>query len=279
MKSLVKYLDEKLVINKNSNIVGITHKYHPKTREELIEILSKLCNYDNEIYMKNCVLDVSDIDVSKIDDFSNIFAAIDNASYIRMEKLIISGWNTSSATNMSQMFGGLIEVKEIVGIDELDVSGVTDMSWMFAQCNSLKKIDLSKWTIKKCKNFSYMFYGCKSLLDVSFVKKWTLNDVENINSMFKECRKIKSADITGLAINKPLSLSGLYENCTRLIDVGDISKINYTNVYSFNSMFKGCRNIEHIGNIEGWKIDHYIDTTEMFKGCKKLKDIPSWWLY
>lgn len=280
MKSLAKYVDEKLVISKNSNIVGISYKYHPQTREELIKILSKLCSYDNEIYMKNYILDVSDIDVSKIDDFSGIFASIDNASYVRMRKLIISDWNTSSATNMSAMFEGLGSVEEIIGIEELNVSNVKDMSWMFSQCSFLKKIDLSNWDVKKCKNFSHMFYDCKSLLDVSFVKKWTVNDVDSINSMFSGCRKIKSADITGWGTNKYQSLSRLYENCTRLVDVGDISKINYTNIYSFNKMFKGCRNIEHIGNIEGWKINNNIvDTTEMFKGCKKLKDIPSWWQY
>ena len=117
-------------------------------------------------------------------------------------------------------------------------------------------------------------YGEASKILNVFTKEYGL-----IGIMSKGCRKIKSADITGWSINKHQSLSCLYENCTRLIDVGDISKINYTNIYSFNKMFKGCRNIEHIGNIEGWKINSIVDTTEMFKECKKLKDIPSWWRY
>ena len=190
LHSLNEFIDEKLIINKNSNIVGITYKYHPKTREELIEILSKLCDYDNEIYMKNYILDVSNIDVSNINDFSNIFLSIDNASYVRMKKLIISGWDTSSATNMCQMFGGLLEVEEIIGIDELNVSNVIDMSWMFAQCTSLKKIDLSKWNVKKCKDFSYMFCGCRKIEHIGNIEGWKIDHITDTEKMFSGCKKL-----------------------------------------------------------------------------------------
>ena len=41
---------------------------------------------------------------------------------------------------------------------------ISDMSYMFCGCNSLRYLpDISKWEIKNATNMSYMFYECRSL--------------------------------------------------------------------------------------------------------------------
>ena len=70
----------------------------------------------------------------------------------------ISNVDYSHITDMSWMFLGCTNLKEI---PHLDTSKVTDMSWMFDGCTNLKEIphlDTSKVT-----NMRYMFLGCINL--------------------------------------------------------------------------------------------------------------------
>ena len=65
MKSLQHYITEKILINKNSKIGYI---YHPKTKDELKDIINK------RIESEGNECDLNDIDTSNITDMSNLFA-------------------------------------------------------------------------------------------------------------------------------------------------------------------------------------------------------------
>ena len=86
MKSLRRYIQEKLIIKKSPN-----YKYFPKSKEELQDIiLKRIKDEGNEV-------DLNDIDVSKITDMSNLFdRTLFNGD--------ISRWNVSNVTSMEQMF-------------------------------------------------------------------------------------------------------------------------------------------------------------------------------
>ena len=63
MKSLMHYIQEKLIIKKSNN-----YKYFPETNKELKDIIEQRIKQDgNEV-------DLNDIDVSKITDMSYLFA-------------------------------------------------------------------------------------------------------------------------------------------------------------------------------------------------------------
>ena len=85
MKSLVHYIQEKLVIKKNK------YNYFPQTREELQDIILK------RIKQEGNNVDLNDIDVSNIKDMSYLFA---NSNF----NGDISSWDVSNVTNMIAMF-------------------------------------------------------------------------------------------------------------------------------------------------------------------------------
>ena len=116
MKTLQNYITEKILINKNSKIV---YNYHPKTKDELKDII------DQRIEYKGIKCDLNDIDTSNIIDMSNLFAYSDFSGDI-------SRWNVSNVTNMNSMFYGS---KFNGDISNWDVSNVTSMIDMF--CNSV----------------------------------------------------------------------------------------------------------------------------------------------
>ena len=65
MKTLQHYVTEKILINKNSKI---PYNYHPKTKEELKDIINQ------KIESRGNECDLNDIDTSNITDMSNLFA-------------------------------------------------------------------------------------------------------------------------------------------------------------------------------------------------------------
>ena len=116
MKSLTQYIQEKLVIKKNTSK---NYKYFPNTKEELREII------EQRIKKEGKKANLNDIDVSKIKDMSNLFNGTD--------------------------FNG--------DISNWDVSNVTDMSYMFYNCNNFNK-DISQWDVSSIKYNSNIFSNC-----------------------------------------------------------------------------------------------------------------------
>ena len=115
------------------------HKYFPKNRKELDNIIESLRSKRGN----NC--DLNDIDVSNVKDMSNLF----RYSQFNGD---ISKWDVSNVTNMTGMF---YESEFNGDISKWDVSNVTDMSDMFR--SSKFKGDISKWKMPNVKNISNMF--------------------------------------------------------------------------------------------------------------------------
>ena len=116
MKSLKTIISERLHINKDTG--NHHYNYHPKTRDELKELVRKLIDergYD---------ADLNDIDTSEITDMSELF----------------------------------YECKFNGDISKWDVSNVKDMMCMFYFSEfTAKNGDISHWDVSKVENMNSMF--------------------------------------------------------------------------------------------------------------------------
>ena len=152
MKSLNQYIKEKLIINKDYHDNKIVVKSFDELRKIIINRYDKLGPGTEQD-----PIDFNDIDVSNIDSFCNKGKGIfedTNFKYID-----ISDWDVSGVTDMSYMFYGCNELTSVGNISGLDISSVTDMSYMFAFCKKFNQ-DLSKWNVSKVRYNSYMFDSC-----------------------------------------------------------------------------------------------------------------------
>ena len=114
MKQIYKYIVERLHINKNID----HHNYHPKTIDELEELVDKL------IEERGNKADLNDIDTSEITDMSYLFYYSDfNGD--------ISNWDVSNVKEMRCMFYYSEFTGENGDISNWDVSNVKEMSYMF----------------------------------------------------------------------------------------------------------------------------------------------------
>jgi len=127
MKSLNTYIQEKLVINKSYK----SYKYHPKTPEELREII--LDRYKKEgSGTKNNPIDFNDIDVSGMTTFYNENKLEGIFEKTNFEYIDISQWDVSNVENMRRIFFKCEKLESVGDLSKWDVSNVKDMRYMFA---------------------------------------------------------------------------------------------------------------------------------------------------
>ena len=193
-------------------------------------------------------------------------------------------------TSCSGMFEGLENLEEIIGLDKLDFSKITDFSNMFRQCKSLKTVDLSKIDMSSATLFNTMFSQCTSLETVNFGTT-NASKVTNFESMFYACTSLKT--ITGLenfTTSNATSFMYMFQLCSQLKSL-DLSKWDTSNVKTIGAMFDGCASLETIKGIEKFNTskvrdigsstshnDDYPGFNNVFAGCKSLKklDLSKW---
>ena len=156
MKTLTKYLNEKLVINKDYKDA---HNYTcaPKTFEELRKIMEDRY-YKLGQGTKQKPIDFNDVDVSNI----NSFYDEDNDKGIfedtKFKYIDISDWDVSNVEDMSHAFSNCNNLVSFGDLSNWDVSNVEDMNRMFSICKQLKSVgDLSNWDVSKVRDMNYIF--------------------------------------------------------------------------------------------------------------------------
>ena len=218
MKTLTKYLNEKLVINKDYND---PYTCVPTSWKELRKIIEDRYNKLGPGTKQNPI-DFNDVDVSNIDSFYNKHYEIGIFEKTKFEYIDILYWNVSNIKDMGYMFFGCEQLKSIGDISNWNVLRVENMRYMFQGCAQLKSVDLSNWNVSNVENMDSMFHGCVDLTSVGDLSNWNVSNAENISSMFCKCKQLKS--------------------------VGNLSNWNVSNVeYMFDMFYKSG-----ITNIPDW---------------------------
>lgn len=142
------------------------------------------------------------------------------------------------------------ELKEVIGIENLNTSEVKDFNRMFVGCKNLKAIDVSHFNTAKATRFESMFYGCSSLTELDL----TSFDTQNVEGdddyhyglyyMFQGCTSLRTiyASDNFITSDGILYSGDMFKDCTSLRGAiaYDASKTdgNYAN-YSKGYFSKG----------------------------------------
>ena len=206
MKTLNQYIQEKLIINKDYADV---HILTPKSFDELRKIIEDRYDKLGPGTKKNPI-DFNDIDVSNIDSFCG-----------KYDKGLFKDMNFKH-----------------IDISNWDVSKVTNMSYMFCMCNTLKSLgDLSSWDVSNVKSTLNMFNGCVKLESVGNISKWDVSNVTDMRFMFRGCKKFNH----------------------------DLSKWNVSKVTNIQYMFAGCHSFNQ--DLSNWNVSKVRYRTGIFDGC------------
>ena len=156
-----------------------------------------------------------------------------------------------------------------VNLNNVDVSGVTDMTNAFALTGFAG--DVSEWDVSAVTTMEGMFGGCMKFNgDIS---DWNVRSVTNFSSMFINCRRF-NGDLSKWDIDSATTLEQMFANCHSFN--GDLGNWNVSNVKNMGCMFQNCLCFEGRG-LSKWNVENVEDIEHMFRYCKNFKeDLHEW---
>ena len=178
-KSLPSYITEYIIKKKLDKPINSEdhYEYSPKTKDDLIKVIHMLLDKGETNF--NC------IDTSAITDMSLVFGEM---LKIQDKDFDVSEWDVSNVTNMEGLFANCVKFN--CDLSKWDVSNVENMYSMLTACENFKGKGIENWKVSNVENMVGMFYSCKKLnCDLS---KWDVSKVKNKRSMFYDCNSLKN---------------------------------------------------------------------------------------
>ena len=200
-------------------------------------------------------LALRDWDTSNVTDMSFMFSGCTSMLFVD-----VSNWNTSKVTTMAGMFqvgdgweanGQLIE---IIGLGDLDVSNVTDMTCMFYGAGQMTTYDIGRWNVSK---------------------------VESMNHMFCDNRKLRSLDLSNWEVSSLKTIYDMFDDNINLKTIGDVSHWNTVNLIDAGAWLNNASSFvgDNYGilDLSGWNTNNLKSAGEMFFNTRiHMIDLSGW---
>ena len=154
--------------------------------------------------------------------------------------------NTSEVTDMSYMFSRCSSLTSL-DVSNFNTEKVTNMYSIFSNCSGLTSLDLSNFNTANVTTMSWMFWGCSGLTSVTFGENFTTANVTDMGDMFSGCSSLTSLDVSHFDTANVTYISRMFYNCSSLTSL------------TFGENFSTAKAVR-------WRIN-------VFDGCSKLRYI------
>lgn len=172
----------------------------------------------------------------------------------------VSDWNTSNVKSMDCMFAvgddwaGNGQLREIFGLENLDVSNVISMTCMFYGAGHITYYDIGGW-------------------DVS--------NVTSMNHMFCDNRELKSLDLSRWDVSNVRTMFDMFDDNESLTTIGDVSHWNTSNLVDAGGWLNGAHSFigDDTGTLDlsGWDTSNIKSFGEMFYYTEiRTLDLTGW---
>ena len=165
--------------------------------------------------------------------------------------LDLSDFNTSNVTDMSYMFFGCYQLKQIVFFFFLNTGNVENMACMFAGWDSevlhpmsLTTLNVANFNTSKVKYMQFMFYQCKEIESLN-VSNWDTAKVENMSYMFAGLQegygtKLNNLHLTNWDFSSVTTTNRMFDRCQSLSDLTFPETTNFKSLETMTYMFSHC---------------------------------------
>ena len=185
------------------------------------------------------------------------------------DQIISAEINVTGMTDASWLFYGCSNLRSL-DIRGFNTSSVADMSYMFSGCSGLTSLDVSGFDTSSVTNMSYMFSGCSGLTNLD-VSGFDTSSVTNMSYMFSGCSGLTSLDVSGFDTSNVTDMSLAFYDCRSLTSL-DVSSFNTSNVTNMFSMFDGCSGLTKL-DLSNFSTSNVMDMSQMFWGCSGLTSL------
>ena len=278
---------------------------------------SKNLNYLNQIFMKiregkkDIKINEDKIIKNDLNNEMTIKYKLKNKGYNKNIKLFDPLFIDYNKNNLTLIIDGKQEKelkeyhyagqKEEITVKIIEKNPVTNMSFMFNNCQELETIDFSKWKTINITNMESLFQLCP-LKEIVGISDWDTTNVISMKGMFSKCVNLeKIPDMTAwktpnlkdisLLFNGCLSLkskinfpkwktpnledmSYLFSRCSKVTEIHNLGKLNTSNVKNMCGIFNKCEELIKLPDISSWKTQNVTDISIIFQFCSNLKSCP-----
>ncbi len=167
-------------------------------------------------------------------------------------------------------FFEMYSLTDIVGIEYLNTSEVTNMHSMFNECSELTSLDVSGFDTRKVTDMGWMFYNCSGLTSLD-VSGWNTQNVTEMGGIFEYCSGLTSIDVTHFNTANATDMNGMFDGCEGLTSL-DVSHFNTSNVTNMGYMFCDCTGLTEL-ELRNFDTSQVEDMRLMFAGCTGLTEL------
>ena len=200
-----------------------------------------------------------------------LFSELDNLTTINgLEKL-----DTSDVSDMSFLFDHDVNLTSL-NLGQLNTANVTNMDHMFSMCQKLTSLDVSQLNTTNVTIMNSMFYDCEALTNLTLTAangstKFDTSNVTDMTSMFEKCISLPSIDLSNFDTSSVKSMQHLFYLCAKLPSL-DLSKFNTTNVTNMAGLFSKCYSLTKL-DLSSFDTRNVTDMSHLVSVCDNLTDI------
>ena len=177
--------------------------------------------------------------------------------------------NISEVKDMSYMF---YDCKALTSLDlkNFNTKNVTDMNSMFAKCGALKSLDLMNFNTQNVTDMSSMFFSCGRLTSLD-LQHFNTQNVTNMDGMFFSCEALTSLDLQHFNTQNVTNMEGMFSYCKALTSL-DLKNFNTQNVTDMSWMFFDCWTLTSL-DLKNFNTENVTNMSLMFSGCSALTSL------
>ena len=131
---------------------------------------------------------------------------------------------------------------ETLNLLSFNTENVTDMSFMFGFCSSLRELNLGNFDTGNVTNMYNMFGGCRQLEELN-LSSFNTENVTSMSSMFAGLQKLEVLDLRTFNTENVADMYGMFNYSTGLKEL-DLSSFDTSSVTWFSQMLVGCNSLE-----------------------------------
>ncbi len=170
----------------------------------------------------------------------------------------------TQTTSLSDAFSDCSHLESIPNLDAWDVSGVTDLSYMFRK--SAFNQDLSGWNLSSATDMSYMFQGSAYDRDLSGLD---VSNVTNMTGMFAGTTAFNQ-DLSAWDVSSVTDMSRMFRES---VYDQDLSAWDVSSVMTMTEMFLWSA---YGRDLSDWDVSSVADMSFMFMGSAYDQDLSAW---
>lgn len=209
-------------------------------------------------------LNLTTFNTAKVTDMHSMFSGCQS-----LTTLSLSSFSSAVLQDMTGMFNECQNLTSLTFGNNFTASQVKYFSEVFAYCEKLTTINLSKFNLVNALWMRATFKNCKALNTVTFPTNLNTLNVSNMEEMFQGCTALSSMTLQPFNVSNCANFYYMFDGCTSLQTVDMRNLVFYPSLGMY-AMFNGCSNLRTIYCTEDLS-STITNGYHMFYGCTKLQ--------